>query len=89
MLPIAEFDPPFTSNFNMPHGLQYKHAAKLYGLSYAHIRSLDSLEQKISESVSTDGSMIIEIESDGAESHTTREAIQEAVTAEFSSKFGS
>lgn len=89
MLPIADFDPPFTSHFKMPHGLQYKHAAELYGLSYAHIRSLDSLEQKLSESVSTDGSMIIEIESDAAESHSTREAIQDAVTAEFASKFGS
>ncbi len=85
MLPIADFDPPFTSYFRMPHGLQYEHAAALYGLSYAHVKSLDVLENELSKSVSTDGSMIIEMETDAAASHEARQAIQETVTTELTS----
>lgn len=89
MLPIADFEPPFTSHFKMPHGLQFESAAELYGLSYAQIQSLDTLESKLSESFTTAGSMLIEIDTDAAESHSTRQAIQQAVTTELAATFSS
>lgn len=45
-LPVSNLDPTFTDLFVMPHGLDFTHAARLYGLDYtlvenrAHFRDL-------------------------------------------------
>ena len=33
-LPISQIEPPFTELFTTPHGLDFSHAARLYGLAY-------------------------------------------------------
>ncbi|WP_066416700.1 2-succinyl-5-enolpyruvyl-6-hydroxy-3-cyclohexene-1-carboxylic-acid synthase [Halorubrum aethiopicum] len=36
-LPIESFDPPFTSEFKTPHGIEFEPMADLHGLEYARI----------------------------------------------------
>ncbi len=36
-LPISQYEPPFTELFTTPHGLDFSHVARLYGLDYAAV----------------------------------------------------
>lgn len=46
-LPVARHDPPFTELFLTPHGLTFDHAAAMYGLRYALVRSEAELEKAL------------------------------------------
>ncbi|RXK49405.1 2-succinyl-5-enolpyruvyl-6-hydroxy-3-cyclohexene-1-carboxylic-acid synthase [Halorientalis pallida] len=79
ILPIEDFDPPFTEQFRTPHGLDFEPTADLYGLAFQRVRP-DGFADAFAESRAMDGTQVVEVVFDGESSHRSREAIhQQAV----------
>ncbi|MBZ0303028.1 MAG: hypothetical protein K8J31_25000, partial [Anaerolineae bacterium] len=80
-LPIKNFEPEFTDLFVMPHGLEFEHAAKLYGLEYVRADDRESFRQAFSESVTNRRSRIIEVRTEVQHDLQRRQEIMDAVQA--------
>jgi len=85
-LPIKNFEPEFTDYFLTPHGLDFSHAAKIYGLDYILVdaysdNARDSFRQAFSERVGSGQSTIIEVRTDSRKDETRRQEIVAAVHA--------
>jgi 2-succinyl-5-enolpyruvyl-6-hydroxy-3-cyclohexene-1-carboxylate synthase len=78
-LPIKDFDPAFTDLFVMPHGLQFEHAAKMYGLEYVRADDREAFRQAFSESVDNRLSRVIEVRTDVHHDLKRRQDIMDAV----------
>lgn len=78
-LPIKDYDPEFTDYFVTPHGLDFSHAAKLYGLDYAHVTQREDFRAAFTESVMNRHSTIIEVQTDAQHDLERRAEIVEAV----------
>jgi 2-succinyl-5-enolpyruvyl-6-hydroxy-3-cyclohexene-1-carboxylate synthase len=78
-LPIKDFDPAFTDLFVMPHGLQFEHAAKMYGLEYVRADDRESFRQAFSESVNSRLSRVIEVRTDVHHDLKRRQEIMDTV----------
>ena len=65
-LPIADFEPPFTQLFRTPHGLDFTHAANLFGIDYLRAEDRTAFEQALSTSLAGGSAHIIEVRTDGA-----------------------
>ena len=78
-LPIKNFDPAFTDLFVMPNGLQFEHAAKMYGLEYVRADDRESFRQAFSESVNNRLSRVIEVRTDVHHDLKRRQEIMDAV----------
>ncbi|WP_247008843.1 2-succinyl-5-enolpyruvyl-6-hydroxy-3-cyclohexene-1-carboxylic-acid synthase [Halorientalis litorea] len=79
LLPIEQFDPPFTEQFVTPHGLDFQPTADLYGLGFQRVPPGERFREAFDESVGRDGTQVIEVVVDGEASHRTREAVHERV----------
>ena len=80
-LPIKNFEPEFTDLFVMPHGLEFEHAAKMYGLEYVRADDRESFRQAFIESVNNRLSRIIEVRTDAKHDLKRRQEIMDAVQA--------
>ncbi|MGE5178852.1 MAG: 2-succinyl-5-enolpyruvyl-6-hydroxy-3-cyclohexene-1-carboxylic-acid synthase [Bacteroidota bacterium] len=82
LLPVAEHGDVFDRYFGTPHGLDFAHAAALYGIPYARPARLDELRERASEALRTSRNEMIEIRTDRAAGAAHRHAIlAEAVRA--------
>jgi 2-succinyl-5-enolpyruvyl-6-hydroxy-3-cyclohexene-1-carboxylate synthase len=81
MLPIEEFEPPFTSHFKTPHGLDFEATESIYGLEFERVSGLKSFASAFEASVRADGTQVIEVQTDAETSHRIREAIASRVAA--------
>ncbi|WP_331232854.1 2-succinyl-5-enolpyruvyl-6-hydroxy-3-cyclohexene-1-carboxylic-acid synthase [Natronorarus salvus] len=79
MLPIESFDPPFTSQFKTPHGLDFEPLGALYGFEFERVESVEAFEERYTDSLASSGTQVIEVSVESEASHRTREAIQERV----------
>ncbi|WP_135363472.1 2-succinyl-5-enolpyruvyl-6-hydroxy-3-cyclohexene-1-carboxylic-acid synthase [Halosimplex halophilum] len=79
ILPIEEFDPPFTEQFVTPHGLDFEPSADLYGLAFRRATDIDDFAAAYRESLDTDGTQVVEVRTDGEASHRRRERLHERV----------
>ena len=64
MLPIRDFEPAFTHCFATPHGLDFSHAARLYGLRFTEAASPAELEEAIAAGVRRAGTEIVRVRTD-------------------------
>ena len=80
MLPIEEFDPPFTGQFRTPHGLEFEHTADLYGLAFDRVESREAFREAFEASVAEEGTRVIEVRTDAEASHRTREQLAEELS---------
>ena len=87
MLPIEEYDPPFTGQFKTPHGLDFSPTADLYGLDFVRVEPGEPFREAFREAVEDDGSTVIEVSFDAHESHRRRDAITEAAASAARSGF--
>jgi 2-succinyl-5-enolpyruvyl-6-hydroxy-3-cyclohexene-1-carboxylate synthase len=83
-LPIRDFEPEFTDYFLTPHGLNFSHAAKLYGLDYLQIDAYsegarEAFRQTFSENAGSGKSTIIEVRTDSRRDEARRQEIIAAV----------
>ena len=81
-LPINRFEPAFSDYFITAHGLDFSHAAQLYGLNYRRADDREALRQAFSESVAGGGSTLIEVRTDARFDLRRREQIMATVRAE-------
>jgi 2-succinyl-5-enolpyruvyl-6-hydroxy-3-cyclohexene-1-carboxylate synthase len=75
LLPIEEFDPPFTGQFKTPHGLDFEPSADLYGLEFVRTDSREGFRERYRESLEREGTQVIEVVTDAGASHAGREAL--------------
>ncbi|UPV73826.1 2-succinyl-5-enolpyruvyl-6-hydroxy-3-cyclohexene-1-carboxylic-acid synthase [Halorussus limi] len=75
MLPIEDFEPPFTEQFRTPHGLDYESTGDLYGLDFERFGDLASFRSAFRESVGSAGTQVLEVVTDAEESHRFREGL--------------
>lgn len=78
LLPIKNFEPPFTSQFKTPHGMAFEPTGELYGLDYSRVDSRAAFREAYAEAVAADGSHVIEVETDAAASHEVRDELRAA-----------
>ncbi|KAB1188486.1 MULTISPECIES: 2-succinyl-5-enolpyruvyl-6-hydroxy-3-cyclohexene-1-carboxylic-acid synthase [Haloferax] len=78
MLPIEDYEPPFTDQFKTPHGLDFSATEGLYDLSFESVE-MDEFRDVYAESVASDGTDVIEVRTDAESSHRVREDLRERV----------
>ena len=83
MLPIREHEPEFTQYFATPHGLDFRHAAELYGIPYRRVDhptgAEDAFEDAFGDVLAGTGPRILEVRSDRDQNQRGRDAMVEAV----------
>lgn len=84
-LPISGYDPPFTDLFIMPHGLQFEHAAKLYGLDFTSTDNRADFRRLLGESIGSGKPSIIEVRTDYKRDEIRRKEVITAVRNAISS----
>ena len=78
MLPIEDYEPPFTDQFKTPHGLDFGATEALYDLSFTSVE-MDEFRDAYAESVASDGTDVIEVRTDAESSHRVRENVRDRV----------
>jgi 2-succinyl-5-enolpyruvyl-6-hydroxy-3-cyclohexene-1-carboxylate synthase len=79
MLPIRDHEPEFKRYFATPHGLDFRHVAELYGISYRRVNHSNDAEEALVDVLSGTGPRILEVRSDSDQNRQGREAVVEAV----------
>lgn len=64
MLPIREFEPAFTPYFATPHGLDFRHAARLYDIPFRDARGPEELAEAVAAGVRRPGTEIVRVRTD-------------------------
>ena len=79
MLPIESYDPPFTSQFVTPHGLDFEPTGDLYGFSFARVAGGDreAFREAYAEATASEGSHVIEVGTDAETSHRVRDRLRD------------
>ncbi|RME07947.1 MAG: hypothetical protein D6803_02565 [Anaerolineae bacterium] len=71
-LPISRFEPPFTEAFVTPHGLDFSHTARQYGLRYRRAMPEEAPAALSAALADRQTSHLLEIHTDAAASETLR-----------------
>ncbi len=85
-LPQANHPDVFEEYFGTPHGMEFRPAAELYGLSYAKVKTWRDFRDCVSKSFSTPGTSIIEAPSDRARNLKLHRELTSAVVPHGRSK---
>ena len=64
LLPQAEDFEHFEELFGTPHGLDFRHAAQMYGLAYRRADCWDDFRAAVRESIASEGVSVLEIRTD-------------------------
>ena len=63
-LPVKDFEPEFTQHFVTPHGLDFDHAARLYGFDYAYVRIARCVREAFAAALASGKPDMIEVRTD-------------------------
>jgi 2-succinyl-5-enolpyruvyl-6-hydroxy-3-cyclohexene-1-carboxylate synthase len=80
-LPIASQRDAFEEHVATPHGLQFAHAAQLYGCDYEQPADISELRAAVDRSLGSTGTTIIEVRTDREQNLALHRAVAEAVLA--------
>jgi len=80
MLPIRKFEPVFTPYFATPHGLDFRHAAKMYGLPFTDVTAPAELAEAVAAAVARPGTEVIRVRTDRDANRLRHEEVEERVT---------
>ena len=78
MLPIAEYEPEFTTYFTTPHGIDPSYAAAAHRIAYDDV-TIEGVEAAVSSAFAAEKTTIIHVRTDGAEGHRLRAAARNEV----------
>jgi 2-succinyl-5-enolpyruvyl-6-hydroxy-3-cyclohexene-1-carboxylate synthase len=81
-LPIADIDPPFTSHFKTPHGVDFAAAAATVGVDHVESTVEDFAEDYLA-CLSADGPRLLEVRTDAEAHHRERERLDDRVLEAF------
>ncbi|HEX9727039.1 MAG TPA: 2-succinyl-5-enolpyruvyl-6-hydroxy-3-cyclohexene-1-carboxylic-acid synthase [Gemmatimonadales bacterium] len=73
-LPVRDFEPAFTRHIVVPHGLDLRHAAALYGLPYERLAASDDPVPAVERALATARTAIIEIRTERDHNRRARAA---------------
>lgn len=79
MLPIRDFEPVFTPYFATPHGLDFRHAARMYGLPFTDAASPPELEEAVAAAVGRRGAEVIRVRTDRERNRSSHRLVQAEV----------
>ena len=79
MLPIRDFEPAFTPYFATPHGLDFEHAARLYGLPFTDAANPAELAEAVGAAVASPGSRVIRVRTDRETNRRRHEQVRARV----------
>ncbi|ELY58422.1 2-succinyl-6-hydroxy-2,4-cyclohexadiene-1-carboxylate synthase [Natronococcus amylolyticus DSM 10524] len=79
-LPIADFEPPFTDQFETPHGLEFEPLAALYGLEFERVAPAD-FATAYRRSLERAGTQVLALEFDSQANHRRREELETRLEA--------
>ncbi len=79
MLPIRDFEPAFTPYFATPHGLDFEHAARMYGLPFVDAATPAELGKAVRAAVASPGSRVIRVRTDRETNRRMHEQIRARV----------
>lgn len=80
MLPQAEEPEHFEELFGTPHGLDFRHAAEMYGLTYRPVDGLAAFRRAVAESLDAPGTSLIEVRTDRRENACLHRELWQAVS---------
>jgi len=78
MLPIEDHD-TFEAQFRTPHGLDFEPTGALYGLDFRHVEGREAFVEAFQRSVGSEGSQVLSVAFDAADSHAQRDALRRRV----------
>jgi 2-succinyl-5-enolpyruvyl-6-hydroxy-3-cyclohexene-1-carboxylate synthase len=79
-LPIAGARDAFQEHIATPHGLDFAHAAALYGCEHVPVASVDELRAGLERALAEPGTTILEVRTDRAENVALHRAVAAAAT---------
>lgn len=79
MLPIREFEPAFTPCFATPHGLDFRHAARLHGLAFADADGPAHLAEIVSGAAARRATQIVRVRTEAGANRRRHEAVRRRV----------
>ncbi len=80
-LPVAGAGPEFEPHVATPHGLDFAHAAALYGLGWERAADVDTFRSALGRALSSDRSTIVCVRTDRAENVALHRRVWESVRA--------
>ena len=80
-LPQANYPDVFEQYFGTPHGLTFQHTAALYGLGYQKVEDWSTFRRVVVDSLTNDGTNIIEVPGNRALNVSLHRQVGNAVTA--------
>ena len=83
-LPIKDFEPEFTDYFVTPHGLDFSHAARLYGFDYVYVEQRDAFNTAFASAIASGKPNMIELRTDAVVDLVTRNKLMAEVQAAIS-----
>jgi 2-succinyl-5-enolpyruvyl-6-hydroxy-3-cyclohexene-1-carboxylate synthase len=87
-LPVAGETDAFEPHVATPHGLDYAHAAALYGCRYELVETLGGLRAALEQSLGSGATTIVEVRSDRVENLALHRRVADAVQAALASAVG-
>lgn len=87
MLPIRAFEPAFTPYFATPHGLDFRHAAHLYGVPLQDVATPEALADAVSAAIRRPGTEIVRIRTCRETNRRRHEAAREQVARRLARAF--
>ncbi len=84
MLPIENFDPPFTTYFKSPHGLNFQPTKEIYDLDFTSVDNMDGFKDAYNTATKRNNASIVEVKVESERSHRIREELQDTVKKELS-----
>lgn len=80
-LPVAALEPAFTSLFVTPHGLDFSHAAAMYGLSHVRAVSPADLAERVGAAIAQPQPTLLEVITDSNEDLAHQRALTRQIEA--------
>ena len=78
-LPVKDFEPEFTDYFVTPHGLDFSHAARLYGFDYTSVEARDAFKSAFDSAVASGKPNMIEVRTDAKADLASRAQVMRQV----------
>lgn len=72
-LPAARFEPPFRELFVTPTGLDFGHAARMFGARFARCEELKGFREELARALGQQGTTVLEARTDAARARALRE----------------
>lgn len=79
MLPVREFEPAFTPCFATPHGLDFRHAARLHGVAFADADGPGALADLVSGAAARGGTHVVRVRTGADANRRRHEAVRRRV----------